>query len=354
MMTSPNYMDRSYWPTNNEASDVEAQQVPLAPPDDYLHATLEATFHAIKLHAKQNGYGITQFNIAFDKHAPPSPRRYDFRCAKGGVKIGEASHNHETSHPSVFAQFRRPKEEEKALIRSLHASGSAPRFIIAALVERNPECLMSLREVYNEVARIRKEFLGSLSPIEALFIELEDDTWASHHTTYDGGHVNFLFFAPHEAIDLAQLCPDILFIDALNRTNRYNMPLIDFLAVMPIVKTVSIAMEFVSAESEPIDLLVVAKLRDFVFCNLRIAVTLTDTDLSLKNVLTTVYPDVPQLLFIWNVNKNVQKAVADYWKINTSNENNEENKEKRKGSLDTWNSVISQPTEEELDESYEL
>ncbi|KAI9914672.1 hypothetical protein PsorP6_006828 [Peronosclerospora sorghi] len=270
MLTRPNDMDCSYSPKNNEASGVEAQQVPLAPPEEDLHATIGAAIHVIKMHAKQHGYGITQFKIAFDKHTPPSPRRYDFRCAKGGVKRGEgvkrktgtrmtefpfevrinrmltvgwhvciveASHNHEMIHPSAFAQFRRPNEEEKALIRSLHDSGSAPRFIIAALVERNPECLMSLLDVYNEVARIQKELLGSLSPIEALIIELEDDTWASHYTTDDEGHVNFLFFALHEEIHLAQPCPDVLFIDATYRTNRYNMPLIHFLAVMPICKT---------------------------------------------------------------------------------------------------------------------
>ncbi|KAI9912957.1 hypothetical protein PsorP6_005856 [Peronosclerospora sorghi] len=205
MMTSPNDMDCSYSPTKNKPSGVEAQQFPLAPPDEDLHATLEAAIHAIKLHAKQRGYGITQFKIAFDKHTPPSTRRYDFRCAKGGVKRGEgvkiktgkrvkecpfefrikrmltvgwqaciveASHNHEMIDPSAFAQFRRPNEEEKALIRSLDASGRAPRFIISALVERNPECLMSLRDVNDEVARIRKERLGLLSPIEALIIKL--------------------------------------------------------------------------------------------------------------------------------------------------------------------------------------
>ncbi|KAI9917081.1 hypothetical protein PsorP6_016852 [Peronosclerospora sorghi] len=332
MMTSPNDMDLIYSPTNNEASHVEAQQIPLAPPDEDRHATLEAAIHGIKMHAKKHGYGITQLMIAFDKHTPPSPRRYDFRCAKGGVKrdvkrgegvkrktgtrmtecpfevqikrlltvgwqvcIVEASHNHGTSHPSAFAQFRRPNEEEKALIRSLHASGSAPCFIIAALVKRNPECLMSLRNVYNEVARIRKERLGSLSPIEALIIELEDDKWDSHYTT---DHLNFLFFAPHEAIELAQSCPDVLFINATYRTNRYNMPLIHFLAVMSIGKTFRIAMFFVASKSEPMYLLSVAKFRELVLGNLRKEVILTDTDLSLKNAPTTVYPDVPQLLCI--------------------------------------------------------
>ncbi|KAI9909283.1 hypothetical protein PsorP6_014658 [Peronosclerospora sorghi] len=85
-------------------------------------------------------------------------------------------------------------------------------------------------------------------------------------------------------------------------------------------------------------LLAVAKFRELVHGNLRIEVILTDTDLSLKNALTT----------------NVEKAVDDYGKINTSNEKNEENKEKKKGFLDTWNFVISHPTEEEFNESYEL
>ncbi|KAI9909089.1 hypothetical protein PsorP6_015199 [Peronosclerospora sorghi] len=96
-------------------------------------------------------------------------------------------------------------------------------------------------------------------------------------------------------------------------------------------------------ESEPIYLLAVDKFRELVLGNLRFEVILTDTDLSLKNALTTLYPEVPQLLRIWHVhvNKNVEKAVADYWKTNTSNENNEENKEKRKGFLDKWNSFTT-------------
>ncbi|KAI9911184.1 hypothetical protein PsorP6_008749 [Peronosclerospora sorghi] len=155
MLTSPNDMDCRYSPKINEASGVEAQQVPLAPPEEDLHATLGAAIHAIKLHA-----------CSMDTES------HSLRLHLTSIRLPHhvASHNHEIIHPSAFAQFRRPNEEEKALIRSLHASGSAPRFIIAALVELNPECLMSLLDVYNEVARIQKERLGSLSPIEALII----------------------------------------------------------------------------------------------------------------------------------------------------------------------------------------
>ena len=120
----------------------------------------------------------------------PTIRRQDFRCAKGGRKRGEGikrqtgtrmtecpyevrvlrtdygtwtvqvkepSHNHELVEPSAFPYHRRPTEDQKTRIRSLHASGVAPRFIVASILEQTPESLISLRDVYNEIARGRKE-----------------------------------------------------------------------------------------------------------------------------------------------------------------------------------------------------
>ena len=86
--------------------------------------------------------------------------------------------------------------------------------------------------MYNEVVRIKKVRLNGLTPIEALITELlDDDDWAVWYTTDDIGHVNFLFFAHDEAIDLAQENPDVIFINTTYRTNRYNMPLLHFMAV---------------------------------------------------------------------------------------------------------------------------
>jgi hypothetical protein len=51
---------------------------------------------------------------------------------------------------------------QKALIQSLTASGVVPRFVVAALLEKDPESLVSTIEVYNEVARIKKVRLNGL------------------------------------------------------------------------------------------------------------------------------------------------------------------------------------------------
>ena len=68
--------------------------------------------------------------------------------------------------------------------------------------------------------------------------------------------------------------------------------------------------------------------KTLVISNAKIEVFLTDDDSSLKAALSLYYPDTAQLLCLWHVNKN--KKVNKTWRINTSNEDNEENKEKGK------------------------
>jgi len=161
--------------------------------------------------------------------------------------------------------------------------------------------------------------------------------WAFHYTTDEDGHVNFFFFAPNDAIELARQSPDVIFIDATYRTNRYNMPLIHFMAVTGIGKTVSIAMCFVASESEPMYRRAVSMFRQLIIGSVKIEVFLTDDDTSLKNALSAFYPSTPQLLCIWHINKNVETKVNKVWRVNTmSDEDNAANKEKRLDFLAKW------------------
>src|SRR6267378_3698911 len=306
----------------------------LVAPQEEEYGPFEQAERDIRKHAMAHGYALTKKKSAFDKRTPPTICRVDYRCAKGGIKRGEGVkrvtgtrmtecpfevrlhrseysmkdplHNHEASEPSAFSQYRQPTEEQKAQVRSLHASGVSPRFIVASLLEEHPHSLVSLRDVYNEIARVKKERLGDLTPIEVLVMELRDDEmdWAFHYTTDEDGHVNFFFFAPNDAIELARQSPDVIFIDATYRTNRYNMPLIHFMAVTGIGKTISIAMCFVASESEPMYRRAVSMFRQLIIGSVKIEVFLTDDDTSLKNVLSAFYPSTPQLYSFWHIIKN--------------------------------------------------
>jgi hypothetical protein len=89
--------------------------------------------------------------------------------------VKDPLHSHEASEPSAFSQYHQPTEEQKARARSLHSSGISPHFIVASLLEEHLHSLVSLRDVYNEIVRVKKERLGGLIPIEVLVVELRDD-----------------------------------------------------------------------------------------------------------------------------------------------------------------------------------
>lgn len=344
-------------------------------PEEGEYTSLARAESVVQQHAKFHGYALSRASLKKDKRTPPAIRRRDLRCSRGGTKRGEGvkratgtrmtqcefevrihrteygtwqvriyhpTHNHEpSSNPSEHSQYRQPTAEEKTTIQSLHESGVAPRFIVSTLLERNLDTAVTTREVYNEIAKARKERLNGLTPIEALIMELtNDDTWALDYSTDHEGHVNFLFFAPFDAIDFAQQSPDVIFIDATYRTNRYNMPLIHFLAITAIGKTVSIAMCFVAGETEAMYQHAVASFKSLVMGEAKVEVFLTDDDNSLKNALSEVYAGTPQLLCIWHVNKNVKTKVDKCWKVNTtSDEDNSGNKQKRQEFMANWQKV---------------
>jgi hypothetical protein len=168
---------------NSDHSDVEAHSSELLPREEE-YTSLALAKLAVKEHAMRCGYGLSQKKPVKDKNkSDPQIRRRDLRCDKGGVKRGEGvrrqtstrmtgcqfeirlcrteyrtwrvavynpNHNHPLSESaSQHAQYRRPSNAQKALIQSLTGSGIAPRFVVAAPLEKNPESLVSTQEVYN-------------------------------------------------------------------------------------------------------------------------------------------------------------------------------------------------------------
>jgi hypothetical protein len=170
----------------------------LEPPDEEEHASLERAESVVCRHARLQGYALTRKNLVKDKRKPPTVRRRDLRCSKGGVKRGEGvlrqtstrmtecpfeirilrtkcgtwkvqvhngDHNHEASiKDSEHSRYRRPTNTEVSAILSLHRSGAAPQNIVASLLQQNPHSLVTSREVYNVIAKAKKERLQDHSP----------------------------------------------------------------------------------------------------------------------------------------------------------------------------------------------
>jgi len=198
--------------------------------------------------------------------------------------------------------------------------------------------VVASKEVYNLKRKIRRDRLKEHTPVEALVNEIsESDDWAARYTTDLGGHINFFFFANALSIGLVQSYPDVILIDATYRTNRYNMPLVHFLGVTAVGTTFSLAFCFLSSENDLQYCAAVAAFKELVLGDAKVEVFLTDDDTNLKTALSQHFPEVPQLLCVWHVNKNVQTEASKLWRVNNvSEEENTANKEKRKEFMAKW------------------
>jgi transposase-like protein len=141
----------------------------------------------------------------------------------------------------------------------------------------------------------------------------------------------------------------VVFIDATYQTNRYNMPLVHFLAVTSIGATTSVAMCFVTSENEQMYRWAVDALKELVLSEAKVQVFLSDDETALKNALRVYWPEVPQLLCVWHINMNVLAEMKDRW-INRSEDYNqlapeehkkqrEANQEKKKEFIGSWDTA---------------
>jgi SWIM-type zinc finger protein len=197
--------------------------------------------------------------------------------------------NHDASiNDSKHSKYRRPIDTEVSAILSLHGSGVTPRNLVASLLEQT-HTLVTSREVYKVIAKVKKERLQLNRGSDP------EQLWAFEYTTDDNGHVNFLFIVPYSQIDLAQQFPDITFIDATYRTNRFNMPLIHFMVVASYRKTVNVAMCFVASEEDAMYNHAINAFKTLVMGDAKIEVFTDDN--SLKAALSLYNPDTTQLLY---------------------------------------------------------
>ncbi|KAH1249094.1 Protein FAR1-RELATED SEQUENCE 5 [Glycine max] len=112
--------------------------------------------------------------------------------------------------------------------------------------------------------------------------------------------VHDLFWCHPGAVKLCNACHLVFFIDNTYKTNRYKLPLLDFVGVTPTRMTFSAG--FAYLEGERVNNVVWAlERRDRL-----LVVIVTDRDLTLINAVKTVFPECINLLCRFHIYKNVK------------------------------------------------
>jgi len=140
---------------------------------------------------------------------------------------------------------------------------------------------------------------------------------------------------------LCNACNLVFLIDSTYKTNRYRLPLLDFVGVTPTWMTFSAGFAYLEGEHVNNMIWALEQFRGlFVRCDALPEVIVTDKDLTLMNAVKTVFLECPNLLCRFHIDKNIkakcksligQKNAWDYV-------------------IDAWGSLVDCPSEHQLDD----
>jgi hypothetical protein len=350
----------------------EIPEIPEIPaPPDAIYNSHDDAFNALKQHGLQCGYG---FRVSASRPVGSDIKtRIYYCCDKSGTHKSQAKirstgtrtsgcsfklvifqkddqwrlevtnkhHNHPPSlNPSAHHIYRRRTSNEKKTIESMSKAGTAPKQILTALRQSNPDTLVAASDIHNDRKILRADYLKGRPPIEALLDDLSTPEWVFDIRRDQDNHVQSLFFAHEKQIELLLANPDVLLMDCTYRTNKYRLPLLHILGCTNLGKFFSAGFCFLRNENE----------EDYhwaisTFLNRtgtpEPRVLISDQEDALKNAARRIMPSVPQLLCVWHVNMNVLTKAQQVWR--DANGKTKEEKEaiieKRSQFMTRWNQV---------------
>ncbi|KAH1228959.1 Protein FAR1-RELATED SEQUENCE 5 [Glycine max] len=165
------------------------------------------------------------------------------------VKLICGVHNHElvkslVGHPYVG----RLTKAEKTLIADMMKSMVKPRNILLTLKEHNANSCTTIKHIYNARSAFRSSIKGSDLEMQHLMKLLERDKYIYWHRIKDEDVVHDIFWCHPDSVKLVNACNLVFLIDNTYKTNRYRLPLLDFVGMTSIGMTFSVGFAYVEGE----------------------------------------------------------------------------------------------------------
>ena len=187
--------------------------------------------------------------------------------------------------------------------------------------------LTTAREISNEKAAARKEFLSGRTPVQALYDLILSGGYTFKVKLGDNGNLKALFFSKDNMLAFSCMYKYVFMMDCTYKTNRLGMPLLNIVGITSTFKTFNAGFAFLSAEKEEDYQWALEAFGSIVEPKLLI----TDRELALMNAINSVFPNCIHLLCIWHINTNIfTNTMTDKW----------DSEERFKNFMSDWNSLL--------------
>ncbi|KAL5134524.1 Protein FAR1-RELATED SEQUENCE 5 [Glycine soja] len=224
------------------------------------------------------------------------------------VKLICGIHNHELAKTLVGHPYAgRLTDDEKNIIVDMTKSNVKPRNILLTLKEHNANSCTTIKQIYNARSAYRSSIRGDDIEMQHLMRLLERDQYIHWHRLKDEDVVRDLFWCHPNAVKLCNACYLVFLIDNTYKTNRYRLPLLDFVGVTPTGMTFSAGFAYLKGEHVNNLVWALERFQGLFLRNDRLPVVIViNRDVALMNVVKVVFPECINLLCRFHIDKNVK------------------------------------------------
>jgi len=146
------------------------------------------------------------------------------------VRVGE--HNHQAAPIGTYSAHRKRDRTLKERIGQDLWAGCAVRQTQAQLQQQFPEALVTKRDIFNERAQVKTKALQGKSTVEALHNDLAEGGYHHEYEVFPDAHdkagtLSHLLIVHPQSLAIYKENFDVLILDCIYKTNRYNYPLLD-------------------------------------------------------------------------------------------------------------------------------
>lgn len=162
--------------------------------------------------------------------------------------------------------------------------------------------------MYNTIALIKHQKQGQQSNIEYLFNKITDGQYIyKHHLSPKDNSIELLAITHPRAINLANIYNRVFTLDYTYNTNIYDIPLLQVIGHTPTKQTFLMGIIFMDHKNKDYYIWCLHTLFQKWLPISNNTLLITNRDLALLTAIQTLFPRTPHLLYIWHINKAVNK-----------------------------------------------
>jgi len=236
-------------------------------------------------------------------------RGYLLTAGDWSLKVGDGRHNHDmTDVLKGHKTVGRLNPNECVHLNEMVDSNVPSRQMLTNLRKRNCTTSTTIKHVYNACHRYRRSIRGTRTNMQHLLKSLVDHDYVYHYTKYhDYDDVSDVFWAHPNSIKLFNTFSMVLVLDSTYKTNKYRLPLIEFIGNTSTMKTFYISFAYMMSERQDNVNWALERCHELLHPkDLYPKVVVTDRDNALINVVETVFPNATTLLCSYHIGQNVR------------------------------------------------